>query len=131
MTGRLKILYVDDEADIRTIVEMALALDPGMEVRLASSGQDVLEMLQQGAWIPDLALIDMLMPGMTGTDVMAALRERGWTANIPIVFVTASAWQRDIDRFVDAGALGVIAKPFDPLTLAETVRSFAEQAKAE
>ncbi len=131
MAEKLKILYVDDEPDIRTIVEIAFALDPAIEVRLASSGQDVLEMLQQGAWIPDLALIDMLMPGMTGTDVMAALRERGWTANIPIVFVTASAWQKDIDRFVEAGALGIIAKPFDPLTLAETVRSFAEQAKRE
>jgi CheY-like chemotaxis protein len=131
MAEKLKVLYVDDEPDIRTIVEMAFALDPAIEVRLASSGQHVLEMLQQGAWIPDLALIDMLMPGMTGTDVMAALRERGWTANIPIVFVTASAWQKDIDRFVEAGALGIIAKPFDPLTLAETVRSFAEQAKRE
>lgn len=131
MAEKLKVLYVDDEPDIRTIVEMAFALDPAIEVRLASSGQDVLEMLQQGAWIPDLALIDMLMPGMTGTDVMAALRERGWTANIPIVFVTASAWQKDMDRFVEAGALGIIAKPFDPLTLAETVRSFAEQAKRE
>lgn len=122
MRDSLKVLYVDDEADIRTIVELALGLDPGMEVRIAGSGAEALGMIGEGMWLPDLALIDMMMPGMTGIDVLGALRARRDTADIPVIFVTASARSMEVEHYTDAGAIGVISKPFDPITLATLVR---------
>jgi CheY-like chemotaxis protein len=123
----LKILYVDDEPDIRTIVEMALGLDHAMDVKLAESGAQALDILGKDDWIPDLALVDMMMPGMSGLEVLQAMRRRSDVATVPLVFVTASARQDDMNRYVDAGAIGVISKPFDPMGLARTVRNYCEK----
>lgn len=125
MTDALKILYVDDEPDIRVIVEMSLGLDPQMDVRLVGSGQEALALFDRGDWYPDLALLDMMMPGMSGADLLNALRARPDTRHIPAVFVTASARSSDMDRYIAMGAVGVISKPFDPMTLARTVRDYA------
>ncbi|MGV3769535.1 MAG: response regulator [Sphingobium phenoxybenzoativorans] len=127
MTERLKILYVDDEPDIRIIVEMALGLDEAMDVKLAESGYEGLELLGRDGWIPDIALIDMMMPGMSGMDMLGAMRAREDVRAVPVVFVTASARQDDMNRYVDAGAIGVISKPFDPMSLARTVREYSER----
>jgi len=125
----MKILYVDDEADIRIIVGMALRLDPGLDVKMAESGPDALRLLDAGAWTPDLALIDMMMPEMSGGEVLAALRHRAGLERLPVVFVTASARRDDIRAWLDLGANGVLTKPFDPMTLASVVRArFAEIA---
>jgi CheY-like chemotaxis protein len=123
----MNILYVDDEPDIRTIVGMALRLDPGIDVKTAESGAAALRLLDAGGWVPDIALIDMMMPGMSGADLLAALRARAGLEALPALFVTASARKDDIRAFLDLGANGVITKPFDPMTLAWTVRvRFAE-----
>ncbi|CAN5144173.1 response regulator [soil metagenome] len=124
MPDRLKILYVDDEPDIRTIVGMALALDPAIDVRMADSGQQALALLGEGMWMPDLALIDMMMPGISGIEVMQAMRTQSRTASVPVVFVTASARGAEVERYLAAGAVGVISKPFDPMRLARTVRDY-------
>jgi two-component system OmpR family response regulator len=119
----MRILYVDDEADIRTIVGMALRLDPGVDVRMAESGAAALDLIDAGDWTPELALIDMMMPGMSGAELLVALRARAGLARLPALFVTASARRDDVRAFIDLGADGVITKPFDPMTLAQTVRS--------
>lgn len=121
MGERLKVIYVDDEPDIRTIVEMSLALDPDLEVKIAASGSEGLAAVENG-WHPDIALLDMMMPEMSGQDVLNRLRAMARFARLPILFVTASARQADIDRYIAEGADGVITKPFDPLSLAGTVR---------
>lgn len=120
---RVRVLYVDDEADIRTIVQIALRLDPGMEVTMAASGAEALSLVGRAGWMPDIVLVDVMMPGMTGMELVEKLRGGPATAAIPVVFVTASARSFDIARYVGAGAVGVIAKPFDPLTLAAQVRA--------
>ncbi|MBN8831777.1 MAG: response regulator [Sphingomonadales bacterium] len=122
MSGPLKLLYVDDEADIRTIAELALRLDPDMEVVIAESGEDALKRIGEGRWMPDVALIDMMMPGMSGMELLWLMRQRKDTAAIPVLFVTASARTVEVERYIEAGAVGVIVKPFDPVTLARTVR---------
>lgn len=127
MNEMLKILYVDDEPDIRTIVEMALGLDHAMDVRLAESGTQALDILGAEGWVPDLALVDMMMPGMSGLDVLDTMRRRDDVAGVPVVFVTASARQDDMNRYIEAGAIGVISKPFDPMSLARTVREYCER----
>jgi len=127
LSEMLKILYVDDEPDIRTIVEMALGLDQAMDVRLAESGPQALDILGAEGWVPDLALVDMMMPGMSGLDVLDTMRQRDDVAGVPVVFVTASARQDDMNRYIEAGAIGVISKPFDPMSLARTVREYCER----
>lgn len=122
MGDKLQVIYVDDEPDIRTIVEMALGLDPGMDVRIAPSGRDALALLDTG-WTPDIALLDMMMPEMSGKDLLGHIRARPEFGELPIVFVTASARQDDVERYRREGADGVITKPFDPLELAGTVRA--------
>jgi CheY-like chemotaxis protein len=123
----MNILYVDDETDIRTIVALAFRLDPGLDVKMAESGPDALRIVDAGGWKPDIAMIDMMMPGMSGADLLSALRMRAGLEALPVLFVTASARRDDIQAYLDLGANGVITKPFDPMSLARTVRRrFAE-----
>ena len=129
MTAALRILCVDDEPDIRELVAMALAIDPALDVRLAGSGSEALAMLDDRAWTPDIALIDLMMAGMTGTDLMAAIRTRPKGRDLPIIFMTASNWQSGSERYMLAGALGLIGKPFDPMTLAQTIRDYWSQVR--
>lgn len=125
MTGALSILYVDDEPDIRLIVEMSLKLRPDIEVRTADSGEQAIAMLHDSGWRPNLVMVDVMMPGMTGPEMLAALRKHPDTAELPVIFVTARARQQDIAEYIALGAKGVITKPFDPIRLAEQVIALA------
>ncbi|MDE1570507.1 response regulator [Aquabacter sediminis] len=116
----LRILYVDDEADIREIVALSLSLDPEMEVETASSGAAAIERAGKGRL--DLILLDVMMPTMDGPAVFAELRKTETTRDIPVAFVTARTQQHEVTHFLELGAVGVIAKPFDPMTLARQVR---------
>jgi CheY-like chemotaxis protein len=116
----LRVLHVDDEPDIREVVEMALTLDPALVVHSCDSGRAALETAAH--WPPDLILLDVMMPGMDGPTTLSRLRENPKTAEIPVVFMTARAQSRELDHFISLGAEGVIAKPFDPMTLAASVR---------
>lgn len=116
-----RILYVDDEADIREVATMALELDPDFDVRTCASGAEALEVAP--GWRPDLILLDVMMPDMDGPTTLVRLREQRETAGYRIVFITARTQAHEIERFVGLGAAGVIAKPFDPMTLAEQVRA--------
>lgn len=118
----IRVLYVDDEPDIREIALLALSLDPEFEVRGAASGLDALRILSK--WYPDIILLDVMMPGLDGPATLAKLRDEAATSSIPVVFITARAQSQDMQSFAALGARGVIAKPFDPVTLAEQVRSF-------
>lgn len=120
MTGELRILYVDDEDDIREIAVMALEMDSGISVKSCVSGSEALATVLQ--WLPDLILLDVMMPGMDGPETLARLRQNPVTAEIPVVFITARSQSEDIERFMGLGATGVISKPFDPMTLAEQAR---------
>lgn len=117
-----RILYVDDEPDIREIAELALSLDPGLDVRSAASGAEALEIV--GTWMPDLVLLDVMMPGLDGPSTLARLRESPATSQVPVVFITARAQTQEMQNFATLDARGVIAKPFDPMTLAAQVRAF-------
>jgi CheY-like chemotaxis protein len=119
----LQVLYVDDEPDIREIAAMALQLDPGIEVRLAGSGAQALEAVGAEGWRPDVVLLDVMMPVMDGPTVLKALREQPCGASIPVVFITARTQSQDCQRLLQLGAVAVIGKPFDPMTLAKELRS--------
>jgi len=123
----LRVMHVDDEPDIREVVEMSLSLDPNLTVRSCASGTDALSAV--GEWAPDLILLDVMMPVMDGPATLARLREIPASADIPVVFMTARAQTRELEHFRSLGAAGVIAKPFDPMTLAVSVRSYLKVTK--
>jgi len=117
-----RLLHVEDEPDIREVVEISLALDPGIILMSCSSGADALATAAD--WAPDVILMDVTMPQMDGPETLSHLRRDTRTANIPVVFMTAHAQSREVEHFLSLGAAGVIAKPFDPMTLAATVRVY-------
>jgi CheY-like chemotaxis protein len=117
----IRILHVDDEPDIREIVSISLGLNPDFQVRECASGSDAIAAAAQ--WSPELILLDVMMPRMDGPTTLAALRKNPRTADIPVVFMTARAQTRELERFMALGAQGIILKPFDPMTLATEVQS--------
>ncbi|MFD1950107.1 response regulator [Sphingomonas arantia] len=124
----LHVLHVEDDPDIRMIAGMALSLDPQIDVRSAESGFAALRLLRGGAWRPDLLLVDMMMPEMDGTGLVARVRQIDGLAKVPVVFMTARAQPDDVERYRCAGSLGLIVKPFDPLTLAAKLRGLLAPA---
>ena len=119
----MRILYVDDEPDIREVAVMALELDPEFEVAEASSGAEALERCAKLR--PDIHLLDVMMPEMDGPATLTRLRDMPELAGIPVIFITARASTSERARLTALGALGVIAKPFDPMSLAAEVRELA------
>lgn len=119
----LRVLYVDDEPDIREVAVICLELDPEIEVRAAESGPRALEWVASGECRPDVLLLDVMMPEMDGPSVLKALRLLEPTRETPVVFITARAQSHERNRFIELGAVGVITKPFDPMTLAKELRA--------
>jgi CheY-like chemotaxis protein len=122
----LRVLHVDDEPDIREVVEASLGLDPDIVTRGCGSGDEALAVAVD--WLPDIILLDVMMPVMDGPTTLARLRDNAQIGSIPVVFMTARAQSSELDRLRSLGAVGVISKPFDPMTLAATVRSYVEPA---
>ena len=125
----IRILHVDDEPDIREIVEMSLGLNADFEVRACACGADAVAAAAE--WLPSLILLDVMMPGMDGPTTLTHLREDPRTADIPVLFMTARAQARELQQFISLGAQGVISKPFDPMTLAFSVRSHLQTIRLE
>lgn len=120
----IHVVYVDDEEDIREIVAMSLGLDEDMRVTTCSSGSAAVAMLRTAP--AEIVLLDVMMPGMDGPATYAALREEHGDTLPPVLFCTARTQASDVQSYLDLGARGVIAKPFDPMCLAKTVRDFLE-----
>ncbi|WP_274627700.1 response regulator [Arvimicrobium flavum] len=114
-----RILYVDDEDDIREIAQMSLELEPEFEVHLCSSGAQALD--KAAAWQPDLILLDVMMPEMDGPETLRRLAAGDQTSAIPVAFITARTQTHQVERYLAMGAVGVIPKPFDPMRLASDV----------
>lgn len=115
-----KVLIVDDDDDIRVIGRISLAEIGRFEVLDAASGSEALRLVDSEP--PDVILLDVMMPGMDGPTFLDRLRRDEQGRSIPVIFLTAKAQKREIRRFLDLGAAGVIPKPFDPLTLAQEMR---------
>ena len=126
MSGNLKkILYVEDEGDIRTVAELALVAVGGFSVELVASGAEAVEKMRSFA--PDLLLLDVMRPGMDGPATLSALRALPEAAAVPVIFLTARAQPAEVAALMAQGAIGVITKPFDPMTLADQVRDLWEK----
>jgi two-component system OmpR family response regulator len=114
------VLLVDDDPDIRRVAEISLGTVGGWTTFTAISGDDALRL---SATQPvDVIVLDMMMPGRDGLSTLAALRATPQTAHTPVVFMTAKVQRSEVQTYIDAGADGVIAKPFDPMTLPDELR---------
>jgi len=115
------VLYVDDDADIREIVQMSLSLDGDMAVHLSDGGERALVKMRDER--PDLVMLDVMMPGMDGPSILARMRADDDLRHIPVIFMTAKANSSEVARFRGMSAIGVIAKPFDPMALGGQVKA--------
>jgi CheY-like chemotaxis protein len=122
-------LYVDDEPDIRQVVQLALGLLSNVTTHTADGGEQAIEMARESR--PDLVLLDVMMPGMDGPSTLMRLREDPQLKEIPVIFMTAKAMPREVARFRAMGAAGVIAKPFDPMQLGKQVMALWESIPVE
>ncbi len=121
-----RVLLVDDEPDIRRIGQLSLEAVGGLKVALASSGAEALALAKASP--PDCILLDVMMPEMDGPACLGKLREMAETQGVPVLFMTAKVQTHEVERYLALGAVGVIRKPFDPMTLAQDVRSLLEAA---
>jgi two-component system phosphate regulon response regulator PhoB len=114
------LLVADDDEDILTLVQLRLSRS-GFEVVVARDGEEALRLARERS--PDLAVLDWMMPKMSGVDVLRALRASEETAGIPVVLLTARASEFDVREGIDAGADDYIQKPFSPQELAVRVQA--------
>jgi DNA-binding response OmpR family regulator len=114
-----KILIAEDERDIRDLIELTLTAFAGHQVVKAVDGQDALEKAPQV--MPDLIMMDVRMPRMTGYQACAAMKQIDSIKNIPVVFLSAKGQDSEIDTGLDVGAFDYILKPFAPDELAARV----------
>jgi two-component system OmpR family response regulator len=116
-----KILYVEDDSSIQLVARLALEDVGGMEVAVCSSGQEAVE--AAAGFQPDLLLLDVMMPGLDGPATLHELRKLAATRDTPAIFMTAKVQPQEIAALKQLpGTIEVIAKPFDPLTLAAQLR---------
>ena len=119
-------LVIDDEAPIRLLCRVNLEAE-NMDVLEAADGPSGLETAR--AEIPDVILLDVMMPGLDGWRVAEELLDDDRTAGIPIVFLTARAELRDRARGIDLGGVDYVTKPFNPVELAPLVRDLLSRVE--
>ena len=116
-----KILIVDDENDICELIEMCLHSNGFDNTKIANDGKSALEIAKK--WQPDLILLDLMLPIMSGEEVCKALKENEITENIPIIMLTAKSSERDIIEGLDIGANDYVTKPFSNKILVARIKA--------
>ena len=125
MSELKKILYVEDEPDIQAIAKIALEAVGNFELLVCSSGEEALSKVVE--FSPQLLLLDVMMPGMDGPTTLQALWQLPEIKNKPAIFMTAKVQPDEVKEIKALGALDVIAKPFDPMTLSEQIKTIWQQ----
>lgn len=115
-----RILIAEDEPDIRELVAFTLRF-AGHEVTTTSNGEEALNQAQD--MIPDLIMMDVRMPRMTGYDACRAMKAIPMLKDIPVVFLSAKGQDAEIQTGLDAGAEEYLLKPFAPDQLVERVKA--------
>jgi DNA-binding response OmpR family regulator len=121
-----KVLVIDDEAPIRLLCRVNLEAE-GMEVVEAEDGTKGLELARSER--PDVILLDVMMPGLDGWEVLHRLLDDDRTKEIPIVFLTARAELRDRARGLELGGVDYVTKPFNPVELAPLVQDLIDRIR--
>jgi DNA-binding response OmpR family regulator len=120
-----KILIAEDERDIRDLITFTLSF-AGHQVTAASNGAEAVEKALQ--IIPDLILMDVRMPRMTGYEACKRMKEEDSIKHIPVAFLSAKGQETEVQTGLEAGAVEYILKPFSPDQLTERVNKLLAQA---
>jgi len=117
-----RVMCVEDDPDIRMLIELSLVTVGQLSVLCCASGSEALASVT--AFAPDLVLLDVMMPGLSGQETLQALRQLPIMRGVPVVFMTAKAMPAEVEQLLLHGAAGLIIKPFDPMTLARDLHPF-------
>lgn len=125
MSQSTRLLLIEDEPDVRELVAFALE-DEGFELTSCVSGAEGIERAR--ALQPEVILLDVMMPGMDGPTTLAQLRELPHLTTTPVIFMTAKVQRDEVAKYRELGALDVIAKPFDAMSLGDQIREILADA---
>lgn len=125
----IRLLFVEDEIDIRMIVNRAIKLDPGIVATTYKTGVEALDAIEQNGDVFDFALINLRLPYMSGIEFFERLRMLPGMDNIIGALITASVRDSEVASYKRAGMHGYIAKPFDPVSLSKQIRSIYHMAR--
>jgi CheY-like chemotaxis protein len=115
------VLHVENDADIREITKISLELFGDILAIECASGEDALTVVED--FVPDVFLIDVMMPGMIGLQTLEKMREMPSLDRVPVIFMTAIAQVGEQKKMWNLGASDVISKPFDAMALGEKIKS--------
>jgi len=118
----IKVLLVEDEAALRETLEEILELND-FDVKIAESGEEALKVID--TWIPDLIVSDIMMPGITGFDLIKKVHDQPTLKDIPFIFLSALASREDQNKGIEAGAKGYITKPFKSAELVALIKQLS------
>lgn len=125
MSELKKIMYVEDQVDIQIIARVALQNIGGFDLKICSSAEEALNTAVD--FKPDLFLLDVMMPFMDGPTLFKELLKTPEFAHTPVIFVTAKVQTKEVENLLKLGAVHVIPKPFEPMTLADEIRDIWSQ----
>ena len=123
-----RILYAEDEPDIQKIASIALEMIGGVSLEICNNGLEALAKIDN--FKPQLLLLDVMMPAMDGPSTFKKIREIPTYQNIPTVFMTAKVQPSEVQEYLEMGAIDVISKPFDPVTLAAQIQAIWQRSQA-
>jgi two-component system OmpR family response regulator len=115
-----RILYAEDDIDIQQVAILALETVGGFTLNVCNNGVEAIE--QIASFQPQLLLFDVMMPDLDGPSALLKIRQKSEYQGIPAIFMTAKIQPQEVQQYLDMGALGVIAKPFNPMSLACQVK---------
>ena len=114
-----KVLYAEDEPDIQMIARIALSDIGGMELCICNNGREAIDNILE--FNPDMIILDVMMPVMDGPAALSEIRKIPGHANTPAIFMTAKSQRQEVESYLALGAIDVITKPFNPMTLASQI----------
>jgi CheY-like chemotaxis protein len=117
-----KVLFAEDDGDIAKILRLCLCRDKSISVVECADGATVEARALE--FMPDLILLDVSMPIVTGPEAFAILKQNEQLKDIPVVFLTAKAMRSELESLLSLGAAGVIIKPFNPIELPEQLKMY-------
>ncbi|MEQ6333051.1 response regulator [Sphingobium sp. MK2] len=130
MSQNYRILHVDNDSDMRLVVEMATLLDTDMTIRSVASGAAALDLCLEQQARPDILMLDYRLPDMSGADLLRRLRRDPAFAKMPVIFLTDSAGHEAEEEMRVLDPAGILNKPFNPLSLAIDIRLMADRWSA-
>ncbi len=116
-----RVCYVEDDEDIQRIVRMSLERIGKLTVDIVSDPLTAIERMK--SFKPELVMLDWMMPGLDGPALFRKMREVAETKDLPVVFITAKASERELNELRSLGAIGTISKPFSPKDLPDQLRA--------